>query len=242
MSISTIVKNVFNTVYDGLRARPVSHGAAATFLATSIYVAHEGLAALLPATLATALTGLFIALAVLQWLALGRKDSCLEAKDFDRADAVIHQAWMFGVIETVLYAAGGLALCARDGMDVWNWQAVGVAAVGAAVFAFANFRVKWVSCDAVRRRGRPTLGGAPMPVQVQDADLLPVIESVPADWGSDQKVIDFVERMRRTGTLEAQEAAALAASPPQRPAAERLRLASKRLRTRHWREQRRAVA
>src|SRR5690242_13398876 len=73
MSTSTIVNNTFTAVYDGLRARPVSHVAATVFLGTSIYVAHAGLQALLPGTLGNALTGLFVALAVLQWLALGRK-------------------------------------------------------------------------------------------------------------------------------------------------------------------------
>lgn len=236
MSTSTIVNNTFNAVYDGLRARPVSHFAASVFLGTSIYVAHEGLMRWAPGNLGTALTALFCAAAVLQWLAMGRKDACEDAKDFDRADAVIHQAWMFGVIETVLYCLGGLSL-AEVALDAWSITA---GMIGGGIFAFCNFRVKWVSCDNVRRRGRPTTGGTPLDVQVQSADLIPVLEQIPNDWADDQKVISFVERMRRASAFTDRDLVALAQDT--RGPAERLRLATKRITTRHQRGEQRKVA
>lgn len=230
----SIVNNAFNAVYDAMRARPVSHVAAATFLGTSIYVAHEGLTRWAPGNLGNALTALFCAAAVLQWLALGRKDACEDAKDFGRADAVISQAWMFGVIETVLYALGGLSL-AEVAVDAWS---VAAALAGGGIFAFANFRVKWVSCDAVRRRGRPTLGGTPETIFVPTADNELAPESFPADWATDPKIVDFVERMRRVATCDAKDAPAKAQAT--RSAGERLKLAAKRIRTRVWRANQRS--
>jgi len=223
MSNSTTVNNSFAPVL----ARPISHLAAATFLATSIYVAHEGLEAALPSSLASAFTALFVALAVLQWLALGRKEACESERDTSRADAVISQAWMFGIIETVLYAAGGLALAAHDGLDVYNWLGISIAVVGAAIFAFANFRVKWVSCDAVPVR-KSSHGGTlkPMPLFSD----IPVLEA-----HNDDNLISFdLEKAIRekTARMEAAEASALASAPPVRTAPVRLRLAEKRIRQR----------
>lgn len=151
----TSVKNLFRP-----ENRPVSHACALVFLGTSIYVAHAGLQQILPGALGNALTALFIALAVLQWLAMGRQEACLAGRDHDRAEAVIHQAWMFGVIETVLYAAGGLSLA---GMARWEALPIALALAAAALFAYANFRVKWVSCDGVGRRAAP----APLPAKPQ---------------------------------------------------------------------------
>lgn len=219
MSNSTPIKNLFRA-----ESRPVSHLAAAVFLGTSIYVAHEGLQRLMPGALGNALTALFIALAVLQWLALGRREACLDERDHDRADAVIQQAWMFGAIETALYSAGGLSL---SGYAVGGLS-ITIAVIASAIFAFANFRVKWVSCDAVRSKKAAPIDPSRKPIPVKEFEL-PAIDFDASNLIS----FDLEKNIReKTARMEATEAAALAASPPTRDADERLRLATKRIRQR----------
>jgi len=240
-TISSTVNNAFTALTNRVGKRPVSMAAAGAFLGTSIYVAHEGLQVILPGTLGQALTACFVAVATLQWLALGRHDACVEAKDFDRADAVIQQAWMFGIIETVLYALGGLALALKDGMDVNNNLGIVTAVAGAALFAFANFRVKWVSCDQVGKQA-PSNGGQRVHDAFFDAPALPALESEPADWSQDATVISFGDRMRQKDQREVAINTALAEAPPVRDTATRLRLSAKRLRMRASREGKRIAA
>jgi hypothetical protein len=180
--------------------RPVSLAACVVFVGTSIFVSHEGLMAWLPEKLGLALTALFIATAVLQWLALGRREACLQERDNDRADAVVAQAWMFGAIETALFAAGALAIAAEEGADAYRVEWIVAAVAGAAVFAFANFRVKWVSVDPVtKRQARPTLPAVAAP------------EPVDAAYTSDDGVINFERRLRLTHRHDGADATHLAA-------------------------------
>ena len=93
MNSSTTVKNqyladTFRKVSQIVARRPVSHLAAATFLATHVHVAHEGLMSALPSSLGWSLTGLVVAIATLQWLAHGRHEACLAERDHgDRQSA-----------------------------------------------------------------------------------------------------------------------------------------------------------
>jgi hypothetical protein len=236
MNTSTSVKNQYLAI---VARRPVSHLAAATFLATSVYVAHEGLQAGLPGPLAVALTALVVAVSVLQWLAHGRYEACLAERDTDRADAVMSQAWMFGAIETVLFAVGGLALCARDGLDVWNPAGICTAVVGAAVFAFANFRVKWTSCDAVTKR-KPTPSADAIFAQPEPppADKAPL--SDPELSADDIGVVSLMDRIAAREAQAALDRKAMATV--KKSAAQRLERATGRIRTRYYRAARKAAA
>lgn len=223
---TTQITNSFTAV----RERPVSHGAALAVLGSLAWVAHEGIVAWVPGALATALTVLFLAVAVLQWLGLGRKDACDAERDQERSDAVITQAWIFGAIETVLYAAGGLALLSAEGVAVYTWWGVAIAAAAAAACALINFRIKWVSCDqvgAVASRG-PT-GGQRVHEALFSSPALPALPS-----NTDTVVSFDLEKAIRekTARMEAAEAAALQAAPKARPAPVRLRNAAKRIRMR----------
>jgi hypothetical protein len=230
-----------NDAFTGLNERPVSHASALAVLASLAWIAHEGIVSLVPGALASALTVLFLAVAVLQWLALGRKEACEQERDTDRADAVITQAWIFGAIETALYAAGGLALLSAEGVAVYHWGGIAIAAACGAAAAYINFRVKWVSCDpVVARKSAPSNGGHRIQdVLFSEAPALPALTDRSAD------IVDFdLERALRdkTARMEAEEAAALKAAPPVRDTPTRLRLAAKRIRVRAQREQQRAAA
>jgi hypothetical protein len=223
-----------NEAFTPVKGRPVSHGAALAVLGSLAFVAHEGIVSLVPGSLASALTVLFLSVAVLQWLALGRFDACLAQKDHDRADAVIAQAWLFGAIETVLYAAGGLSLLAREGVAVYSWVGIGIAAIAAAGCAFINFRVKWVSCDPVTvRRQAPHNGGTALfstPIEAA-----PVVHAIDSATTGDN-VLHFLRGIERLEAREKAQAEFLATAAPVRPAPVRLRNASKRIRTRAARE------
>lgn len=241
MNTSTTVKNsyladttnsVWRKVTSIVARRPVSHLAAATFLATSVYVAHEGLRALLPASLVVAVTALVVAVSLLQWLAHGRYEACMAERDHERADAVIQQAWMFGVIETVLFAFGGLALCARDGLAVWSPLGIGIGLVAAAVFAYCNFRVKWTSCDAVTVRkstkSAESIFAQPEPPPADEA------ATEGSELGCDD--IGVVSLMDRIAAREAQYALdRKAKAAATKTASERLERATGRIRTRVYR-------
>jgi hypothetical protein len=218
-----------NGAFTGFQARPASHLAALAVLGSLAFIAHEGIVSLVPGALASALTVLFLAVAVLQWLALGRKEACEQERDTDRADAVITQAWIFGAIETALYAAGGLALLAAEGVAVYHWAGVAIAAACGGAAAYINFRVKWVSCDPVVTRKSPTNGGT----RVQDvlfseaAPALPAIDDV-SDDEAETNILKFMKRVEHTHAKFDKDAAAT----PARDTPVRLRLAAKRLRVR----------
>jgi hypothetical protein len=191
-----------NGAFTGMRARPVSHVAAVAVLGALAWIAHEGVVSLVPGALASALTVLFLAVAVLQWLALGRKEACEQEPDTDRADAVITQAWIFGAIETALYAAGGLALLNAEGVAVYNWGGVAIAAACGAAAAYVNFKVKWVSCDPVApRKASPPNGGQ----RIQD--VLFAEPALPAIADHSATIVDFdLERAIRDKTVRMEAA------------------------------------
>lgn len=239
--IAIIVKSSFTAIAWCVQRRPVSHAAAAVFVITSNMVAHEGLMAWLPGKLGWALTALFGAVSVLQWLGLGRQDACLDAKDHDRADAVIHQAWIFGAIETALFAAGVLAIAAADGLPVYAWPPICGALAGAALFAYVNFRVKWVSCDAVTAR-RTASQPAHHVLFSANLPALPAPDGETAEtarFTSDAGIIDFEEMLARRDRQV--ELDGLAKASATRTPDERLQLAIKRLQTRHRRALKRAA-
>jgi hypothetical protein len=219
-----------NGAFTGFQARPASHLAALAVLGSLAFIAHEGIVSLVPGALASALTVLFLAVAVLQWLALGRKEACEQERDTDRADAVITQAWIFGAIETALYAAGGLALLAAEGVAVYHWSGIAIAAACGAAAAYINFRVKWVSCDpVVARKSSPSNGGQ----RIQDvlfseaAPALPAIDDM-SDDEAETNILQFMKRVEHTHSKFEKDAAAA----PARETPVRLRLAAKRIRVR----------
>lgn len=222
-----------NAAFTPVSERPVSHGAAVCVLGALAWIAHEGISAWVPGGLGAALTVLFLAVAVLQWLGLGRKEACEDARDDERAEDVIRQAWIFGGIETVLYAAGGLALLAKEHMDVYNWIGLLIATMAAAAAAYLNFRIKWTSCDPVKARRTVSNGGTRLPDVLFAQPTAPVAEEVePADWSKDPTVVKFMNREQRLADLTKSEAEALAKAPTARPAPVRLRNAAKRIRIR----------
>lgn len=219
-----------NDAFTPFRERPVSHLAALAVLAALAFIAHAGIVAWVPGALGVALSVLFLAVAVLQWLGLGRHEAC--AADGKRADAVITQAWIFGGIETVLYALGGLALLAKEGLAVYAWPFVAIAMAAGAAAALINFRIKWVSCDPVKAaRTAPSNGGQ----RVHDVLFNAPALDAPSAQDASAEIVHFdLERAIRekTARMEAAEAAALAAAPPARTAKVRLRNAAKRIRVR----------
>lgn len=235
-----------NGAFTGFQARPASHVAALAVLGSLAFIAHEGIVSLVPGALASALTVLFLAVAVLQWLALGRKEACDAERDTDRADGVITQAWIFGAIETALYAAGGLALLSAEGVAVYHWGGVAIAAVAGAAAAWINFRVKWVSCDPVAQRTSPVTGGTRIQdVLFSEAPALraPGFEpSETARYTSEAGVVDFEEALKRRGERTFNEQDPRLATSATRDAIERFKLWKKRERTRQWREEKRAAA
>lgn len=230
-----------NSAFTGVAERPVSHIAAVAVLGALGFVAHEGVASLHLGALGSALMILFAALAILQWLALGRREACLAGRDDDRAAAVIQQAILFGVIETALYALGGLALLAREGHDVYHWGGFAVATAAAAGCAWINFRLKWVSCDPVDQERSTTgpTGGQ----RVHDALFSEPVRDLPALAAPESgNVVTFdIERAIRhkadqERSLLGDVKAALAVEDGKiSPAARRLQLHVKRTQTRHRR-------
>lgn len=219
-----------NGAFTGFQARPASHLAALAVLGSLAFIAHEGIVSLVPGALASALTVLFLAVAVLQWLALGRKEACEQERDTDRADAVITQAWIFGAIETALYAAGGLALLSAEGVSVYHWGGIAIAAGCGAAAAYINFRVKWVSCDpVVTRKASPSNGGQ----RIQDVlfseatPAMPAIDDV-SEEEAEGNILKFMKRVEHTHAKFDKDASV----KPARPTPVRLRLAAKRLRVR----------
>lgn len=175
MSTATIVNNSF--IAD-LKARPVNHAAAATFVGTSVYVGHEGLMAALPATLGWALTGLFTATAVLQWTAHGRKAECEDARDEDRAQSVTSQVWRFGAIEAALFAMGVLAIAAKEGVAAYSLAGWAGAIAGGVLFAWSSYKVKWTSCDAITDRRRKPTPQTPASAPVRQPAPQPAADNV----------------------------------------------------------------
>ncbi|MFT3724637.1 MAG: hypothetical protein QM773_13770 [Hyphomonadaceae bacterium] len=228
--VSTTVKDAFT----GAIERPTSHIAALAVLGALAWVAHEGIAAWVPGGLGTALTILFLAVAVLQWLGLGRKEACDTQRDTERSDAVITQAWIFGAIETVLYAAGGLALLAKEQVPVYTWWGVALAVVAAATCALVNFRIKWVSCDPVSGKAfaGPTGGQRVHDVMfTQQAPALPAPDFVPGDTARytwDDGIVDFEQALRRRGERTVNELDPRLATSATRDAGERFKLWKKR--------------
>lgn len=221
-----------NDAFTPVRERPVSFIAALAVLGALAWIAHKGIEAWVPGGLGVALSVLFIAVAVLQWLGLGRHEACEGEGDHKRADAVITQAWIFGAIETVLYALGGLALLAKEGLAVYAWPFVALALGAGAAAALINFRIKWVSCDPLKAaRTAPSNGGQ----RVHDVLFGAPALDAPSARDASAEIVHFdLERAIRekTARMEAAEAAALAAAPPARPAKVRLRNAAKRIRVR----------
>jgi hypothetical protein len=221
-----------NGAFTGFQARPASHLAALAVLGSLAFIAHEGIVSLVPGALAGALTVLFLAVAVLQWLALGRHESCVAGKDHDRADGVIVQSWIFGAIETALYAAGGLSLLAAEQVAVYNWIGISLAVAAGASAALINFRIKWASCDPVGagKRVAPSNGGQRVHDVLFDAPSVPAIEAAPeSDEGN---ILKFMKRIEHTHAKFDKDAAAA----PARETPVRLRLAAKRIRVRAQRQ------
>lgn len=215
-----------NDAFTPVAERPVSHVAAVAVLGALAYIAHEGISAWVPGGLGAALTILFLAVAVLQWLGLGRKEACEDSRDSTRADAVLTQAWIFGAIETTLYAAGGLALLAKEGVAVYSWAGITIAALAAAAAAFLNFKIKWVSCDPVgASKSAPSDGGQ----RVHDVLFSTPAPELPAITEDDEtNIVRFMDRLAHTHAKFEKDAKAT----PARETPVRIRNANKRIRVR----------
>lgn len=166
MYSSITVKKPFTDAAD--EARPVSHVAAATLLATSIYMVHSGAETALPHApeLVTATTAAIVAIEWLQWTALGRIKKLEAAGDDVRAAALKWQSAGIGVFQVVLYTLAITGYAAKGGAD-WStgWALAGSIAL-AAMFAGISFVSKWTSCEAVAATGTasgPT-GGTRAPI------------------------------------------------------------------------------
>lgn len=230
LSITT-VKNLLTAVRE---ARPVSHLAAVTLLGTSIYAVHAGAEATLPGGLVIATTAAMLGAEWLQWTALGRLATLEAARDDDRARVLRWQCIGIGGLQVALYTLATVNFAREAGQDWSRGGALALAIGFAALFAALNFVAKWTSCDAVppRQSVRP----APR-VESQPMTL----ESEPADWSQDSTVIAFADRLSHRARIEAVEADRLRLAPPERPAAERLQLATKRLQTKARRAAKRAA-
>lgn len=225
------------------RARPLSHLAAATLLITSIYAVHEGAASILPAGLVVATTAAMIGMEWLQWTGLGRIAKLDDAGEHTRSSVLKLQCAGIACLQVVLYTLAVVAFARAGGAD-WSqgWALFGSIGI-AALYAGLNFVAKWTSCDPVgdvrTSSGGPT-GGQRVHDVLFSAEPAPMLESVPAteaDWANDPTVVKFVKRLEHTASKFEKDAAA----EPARPTPVRLRLATKRLQTRAWREQKRAA-
>jgi hypothetical protein len=237
MSIATVLNNAFTAV---VAARPVSHLAAVTLLGTSIYAVHEGAASILPAGLVVATTAAMIGMEWLQWTGLGRISKLDDAGEHTRASVLKLQCVGIAGLQVVLYTLAVVAFAKAGGAD-WSqgWALFGAVAI-AALYAGLNFVAKWTSCDpvATAKSGGPT-GGQRVHDVMFSAPAVPALESVPteADWANDPAILKFVKRVEHTNGKFEKDAAA----KPARETPVRLRLATKRLQTRAWREQKRAA-
>lgn len=144
-------------------ARPVSHVAAFTLLATSIYMVHAGAETALPGApqLVTATTAAIIAIEWLQWTALGRIRKLKDAGDDMRADVLTWQSAGIGVFQVLLYTIAITGFAAKGGAD-WStgWALAGSVTL-AAMFAGISFVAKWTSCEAVKAAPKTALHAGP---------------------------------------------------------------------------------
>ena len=122
-----------------------------------------------------------------------------------------------------------------------QWPLVGSVAI-AMLYAGLNFVAKWTSCDAIGGEKSTTSGGPTGGQRVHDVlfngPALPAPEAAPAAAVEDDEtnILRFIDRVRHTNGKFEKDAAA----EPVRPAAVRLRLASKRIQTRAWRQRKAA--
>lgn len=147
-SSTTINKPFTSTVAE---ARPVSHLAAITLLATSIYAVHSGAEAALHDApgLVTATTAAMVGFEWLQWTALGRMTTLDDARHHTRANVLKLQCAGIAALQVLLYTIAVVSYAAKSGAD-WahGWPLAGSVAI-ASLYAFLNFVAKWTSCDTV---------------------------------------------------------------------------------------------
>lgn len=159
-SFTTVKKPLTNAADE---ARPVSHAAAATLLATSIYMVHSGAETALPNApeLVTATTAAIIAIEWLQWTAMGRIAKLQRAGDDARATALKWQSAGIGVFQVILYTIAVTGYAAKGGAD-WSsgWPLFGAIALST-VFAAISFVSKWTSCEAVKADGAAGIATGP---------------------------------------------------------------------------------
>lgn len=227
------------------RARPVSHLAAVTLLATSIYAVHEGAASILPGGLVVATTAAMVGMEWLQWTGLGRISKLDDAGEFTRSSVLKLQCAGIAALQVILYTLAVVAFARAGGAD-WSqgWALFGSVAI-ASLYAGLNFVAKWTSCDPVGEAKAAT-SGPTGGQRVHDVLFQPAAPSLPApaaDLEDDEtNIVRFVNRMGSVEKMEAAQAKALAAAPPARPAKVRLRNATKRIRVRAQRAAERQVA
>lgn len=219
------------------RARPVSHLAAVTLLATSIYAVHEGAASILPAGLVLATTAAMVGMEWLQWTGLGRISKLDDAGEHGRSAVLKLQCAGIAALQVILYTLAVVNFARAGGAD-WSqgWALFGSVAI-AGLYAGLNFVAKWTSCDPVEAAPRATSGGPTGGQRVHDVLFSAPAPALPAPAADDEvaaedNIVRFMKRIEQTNAKFEKDAAA----QPARETPVRLRLAEKRIKTRAWRE------
>lgn len=223
------------------RARPVSHLAAVTLLATSIYAVHEGAASILPGGLVVATTAAMVGMEWLQWTGLGRISKLDDAGEHTRSSVLKLQCAGIAALQVILYTLAVVAFARAGGAD-WSqgWALFGSVAI-ASLYAGLNFVAKWTSCDPVGEVKAATSGptGGQRVHDVLFSTPAPSLPAPAAEVEDDEtNIVRFMDRIAHTHAKFERDAKA----EPARPTPVRLRSAAKRIRVRAQRAAEKQVA
>lgn len=179
-----------------IRDRPLSAAACATFLGVGLWMGHLGLEANLPPELSWPATALFAAVALLQWVAIGRWRTLKTAGADSHASRLACQIGAFALIEVFLYSLGVISAATTGGLAIATgtlafWGAV----AAAAIFTAANIWVKHNSVDAPERDRSPYK-------RTQSADA---ILQAKYDGDKPENVYDLTDAIRKREAGEADQ-------------------------------------